>query len=228
MLSETACPDKLGKSRLSATKAGFAGKISIFLAFIFAGILATGCTTTYLNLNENNRDQIENEIYEYEQDKNEGAEVTLSLQNGKEINGELLSVRDSTMIICTEHSAKEEELTSLKYPINTVRNDEIKELTIEGSNYVLAGLGIGIAVVTVIGYLVGKGGVTGAVGSSAAVPLGTGGGFLLGAIVGPLIGWAASTEEYILQEIPLGYDMTFLKPLARYPDEEPEYLRAIE
>ena len=36
MLSETACPDNSGKSRLSAAKAGFAGKNSslLFIAFL--------------------------------------------------------------------------------------------------------------------------------------------------------------------------------------------------
>ena len=50
----------------------------------------------------------------------------------------------------------------------------------------------------------------------------------LGLTVGGIIGYELSTEEYVLQEIPPGYDMTFLKPLARYPYKEPEYLRAIK
>jgi len=118
-------------------------KALIVFVIIF-GLIAAGCsTTTYLNLTENNREQVEEQLKYDEQDENVGAELTLSLENGKEINGELLSVRDSTITICTEHSATEEELANLKYPINTIRNDEIKELTIEGSNYIWIGLGIG-------------------------------------------------------------------------------------
>jgi len=49
-----------------------------------------------------------------------------------------------------------------------------------------------------------------------------------GAIAGSIIGYSLSTEEYILQEIPPDYNWSILKPLARYQDEEPEYLRAIE
>ncbi len=202
-------------------------KTSIFITIIFAGLVAVGCTTTYLSLQENSTAQIEKKIIDYQQDENVGAEVTLSLKNGTEINGELLSVRDSAVTICTEHSATEEELASLKYPINTVRNDEIKELTLEGSNYVWSGLGIGIAAGTGIGLLVGLAiEPSGQSYISPELALGVLG-FIVGAIAGPIVGHALSTEEFVLQGIPPGYDFSLLKPLARYPDEEPEYLKAI-
>ncbi len=199
----------------------------IFISAISTFIFSAGCTT-YLNLTETNREQIEDKINDYEQDENVGTEVTLLLKNRTEINGELLSVRDSTMIICTEHSATEEELASLKYPINYVRNDEIQDLTIEGSNYVWTGLGIGIAAGTGIGVLVGL-----AVEESrhamisAELALGVIG-FIAGTIIGPIVGYLLSTDEVILHEIPPGYDFSLLKPLARYPGEEPEYLKSIE
>lgn len=199
-------------------------KTLIFVAIVFAGLIAAGCTTTYLSLQENSTAQIEKKIIDYQQDENVGAEVTLSLKNGTEINGELLSVRDSAVTICTEHSATEEELTSLKYPINTVRDDEIQEITIEGSNYVWTGLGAGM--------LVGIGGYLLITTASVDVTVGAliGGGLIIiaASIVGPIVGYSLSTEEFVLQEIPPGYDLSILKPLARYPDEEPEYLRAIK
>ena len=206
-------------------------KISIFVAIIFAGLIAAGCsTTTYLSLTGNNKEQIEQKLNDYEQDANEGAELILSLMNGTEINGELLSVRDSTITLSTKHSATEEELASLKYSITTVRNDEIQKITIEGSNYVWTGLAVGIAVGTGLGLLIGSiiqkddahgyaKGVTSFVGVI---------GFIVGAIAGPIVGYSLSTEEYILQEIPPDYNWSILKPVARYPDKEPEYLKAIE
>ena len=200
-------------------------KTSIFITAIFTGLLAAGCTTTYLSLQENSTAQIEKKIIDYQQDENVGAEVTLLLKDRTEINGELLSVRDSAVTICTEHSAMEEELVSLKYPINTVRNDEIKELTLEGSNYVWSGLGIGIAAGTGIGLLVGLAiDPSGKSYISPELALGFLG-FIVGAIAGPIIGHALSTEEFVLQEIPPGYNFSLLKPLSRYPDEEPEYLK---
>jgi hypothetical protein len=202
---------------------------SFSITIVFAGLIAAGCsTTTYLSLTENDREQVEEQLKYDEQDENVGAEITLLLKDRTEIKGELLSVRDTTMIICTEHSATEEELANLIYPINTVRNDEIKELTLEGSNYVWAGLGIGIVAGTLTGILVGslleenrQAYISHEAGFGVL-------GFIVGAIAGPIIGHALSTEEFVLQEIPPGYNFSLLKPLAHYPDEEPEYLKVIK
>ena len=69
-----------------------------------------------------------------------GAEVAILLNDGTEVYGELLSVRDSTMAICSKYAATEKDLARLAHPINIVRNNEIKELTIEGSDYVWTGI----------------------------------------------------------------------------------------
>ena len=44
MLSETACPDNSGKSRLSAAKAGFTGKKIIIYLTIFSFLNLVGCS----------------------------------------------------------------------------------------------------------------------------------------------------------------------------------------
>ena len=84
-----------------------------------------------------------------------GAEITLSLKNGKELNGELLSVRDSTITICTEYSTTEKELANLNHPTITIQNNEIKELNIKGSSYIWAGIGYGALGGALIGAIVG-------------------------------------------------------------------------
>jgi len=198
-------------------------KTSIFFTIVFAGIIAAGCnTTTYLSLTENNKEQIEQKLNEYEQDENKAAEVTLLLKDRTEINGELLSVRDSTMIICTEYLATEEGLSKLIYPITAVRNDEIWDLTIEGSSYVWIGTGVGMLVGTGIGYAISTS--VHNYGKYLPLPIL----FIVGASFGYLIGDAVSTYDIILHDIPHSYDFSLLKPLARYSDEEPEYLRAIK
>lgn len=200
-------------------------KTLIFIAIVFAGLLATGCTTTYLSLTENNKVQIEQKLNDYEPEANEGTELILTLMNGTEINGELLSVRDRTITLSTEHSATEDELANLTYPITTVRNDEIQEMTIEGSNYVLAGLFAGL--VGGFGAAYGLGRAFNEPGKYTGLGV-----FLIvwpaAIIAGPIVGYLLSTDDIILQEIPLGYDWSILKPIARYPDEEPEYLKAID
>jgi len=201
-------------------------KSLIFIAIVFTGLMATGCTTTYLNLKENSTAEIGEKINNYEKDKNIGAEITLSIKNGEKISGELLSVRENSVTICTQYSAKERELARLKYPIYTFRNDEIKELTIEGRNYIWIGLGIGTAVGAGVGALIGNASDESSHQELVTVAFGVIG-LLAGAIAGGVVGYLLSTDELILNEIPSDYNMSLLKPLARYPDEEPEYLRAI-
>ena len=203
-------------------------KTSIIIVVIF-GLLAAGCRPT-LYVTETNKEQIEEKLNDYVQNEGVGAEIEVSLKDGGEISGELLSVRDSTITICTEYSATEEELAKLKYPINAVRNDEIQKVTIEGNSYVWIGVGIGILVGTAVGALVGLASSDdGYAGETELKGIGGGGiGFLVGAVAGGVIGSALSKDDIVLQEIPPVYDLSFLKPLARYPDKEPEYLRAIE
>ncbi|MEE9448685.1 MAG: hypothetical protein V3V72_01440, partial [Ignavibacteriaceae bacterium] len=83
-------------------------KTAIVIVVIF-GLLAAGCKPT-LNVTETNKEQIEDKIVVYQKEEAMGAEVTLLLKDGEEINGELLSVRDSTITLCTEYSATEKEL----------------------------------------------------------------------------------------------------------------------
>ena len=210
-------------------------KTLIIIVVIF-GLLAAGCRPT-LNVTETNREQIEEKLIDYEQDEGVGAEITLSLKNEEEIEGELLSVRDSTITVCTEYSATEEQLASLKYPINTVRIDEILEFKIEGNEneYIWIGV-IGIVVGLGLGVLVAENyesesssgsGLDEMVESGEKLCVGTGV-FLLVSGISGLILRLLSTEDVILTEIPPGYKFLPLKFLARYPDEEPEYLRAIK
>ena len=203
-------------------------KASIIIVFIF-GLLAAGCsTTTYLNLKDTYPQNIGMPLNKTEKDNNIGAGVSMLLKDGTEIQGQLLSVRDSTIKICTEYSATEEELTNLIYPIITITNNELHELTIEGSSYVWIGIGAGALAGGIIGALIVKSEdeVDSREEGLAVMVVFSGG--LLGSIAGGIIGYALSTEEYVFQEIPPDYNWSVLKPLSRYPDEEPEYLRAIE
>jgi hypothetical protein len=203
-------------------------KTSIVIAFIFS-LLAAGCsTTTYLSLTENDKEQIEQKLNDYEHDEDVGAEITISKKNGTEINGELLSVRDNTIIICQQYSATEEELANLTYPIYTIQNKEIQGIVIEGSSYTWAGIGYGALGGALIGAIVGY--VIAVEEKSFGAEILGGGviGLIVGAITGGIIGNANSTDDIILSDIPPTFELSFLKILSRYQDEEPEYLQAIE
>lgn len=216
---------------LSETKFRFVRETLIVIVFIIC-LLAAGCRSPYLSLTETNDKQIEDKIIVFQKEKAIGAEVTLLLKNGEEINGELLSVRDSSITMCSKYSATEKELANLQYPIHNIKTNKILELTLEGSNYRWIGLGIGTVAGIGIGILVAENYEP----SEAKDKLEKGfGKMCMGAMVGLLvagvgrgIGELLSTDEVILYEIPPGYKLLPLKSLTRYPDEEPEYLKAIK
>jgi len=205
-------------------------KTSIIIVVIFC-LLVAGCgTSPYVSLTETSEEQIEDKIIVFQKEEAMGAEVTILLKDGEEINGELLSVRDSTITLCTQYSATEKELASLQYPIHSVRTDKIWEITLKGSNYIWTGLGIGAAAGIGLGILVGVNYESESYSKWEGVE-----GFCLGTMVfsgvvtlGTVIGLISSTDDVILNEIPPGYKLLPLKSLARYPNEEPEYLKAIE
>jgi hypothetical protein len=201
----------------------------IFLTIL--GILVVSCRPT-LNVTETNTEQIEEKLIDYQKEESIGAEVTLLLKDGESISGELLSVRDSSVTVCSEYSATEDELINLKYPVRNVRTDTILELEIKGNKYPLwIGAGIGIVAGTVVYLLVKDDNeenqesnafnrafnenlrTTCLVVGIAALPI--------------AIGGLLSTDNVTLTEIPPGYKFLPLKSLARYPDIEPEYLRAV-
>ena len=199
-------------------------KTSILIV-ISISLIAVGCsTTTYFNLKATYPKSIKKQLNKVEKDSNVGVQVSLLLSNGNEVNGELLSVRDSTMTLRAEYSPQEEELAKLTYPVSLISNNEIQQLTIEGSNWVLVGIVAGVTV-GVLAALLGR--TTTSENEEESSNL-AGLAVSLGLAAGWGLGYALSKEEYVLKEIPPDYDWSILKPLARYPDEEPEYLKAIK
>ena len=197
----------------------------IFFAIML--IFIVSCRPT-LNVTETNTEQIEEKLIDYQKEDLIGAEVTLLLINGEEISGELLSVRDSSIALCATYSATEEELASLKHPISIIETDGIREFEIAGNTFPLwIGAGIGFVAGTTAGILVindlketsAEESIDKALGSCCLVA---------GLTALPVaIGRLLSTEDVILSDIPSGYKFLPLKSLARYPDEEPVYLKAI-
>jgi len=195
------------------------------LIIVILYLTVTGCsTTTQLSLNDENRDYIIKQLNTSEKNENEGAVVSILLKNNSVFNGELLTVQDSTMTICPVYSATEEELSQNISPIIPIDNNEISELTIEGSSYVWIGIGAGALAGAVIGALIGSTSDEMYAGLAGMMV----GGFLIGPIIGGIAGRSFSTETYELQDIPTNFDWSILRPLSRYPDKVPEYLEAIK
>lgn len=207
---------------------------ALIVTAIFISGLIVSCSdpfTSHLSLNENNDEQIEDKLLDYKKEEATGVGVTLSLNNREYFSGELLSVRDSTIMVCAKYSATEEELANKKYSINSVPINQIRELKIEGNALPLwIGAGISLVASTAV-YLIVKDDMNIKLGTSSEeeVDIAVGSCCLVGAVIAlpMVIGRALFTEDALLTEIPAGYKFLPLKSLARYQDEEPEYLRVI-
>jgi len=188
-------------------------KITIFIAAIFAGLLAAGCSdTANVSLGSDKSERAEGINYSYYRDDNEGAEVTLSLNDGTRIYGELLSVRDSTLIICTEYSAAEEELARGVYPIFSIKGQEIQKITVEGESKFWASAGYGALIGAAVGAVGGFASGDDESGffrfTAEDKALGLSCCFsTIGAIIGGIVGAGNSTDEVIIH-LPPEYDFS--------------------
>jgi len=187
---------------------------------------------------------LENYTIDYNdyRDNKEGAEVTLILKFGEKIQGELLSVRDTALII--KYSPTEEELAEGVYPIISIKSEEIQKIIIEGESNFWEGAGYGAIAGAALGAMIGS--------ASGDDPPGlfsmtkeektlTGVTCLtpIGAIIGGIAGSSNSIDEVAIN-LPPGYDFSLLnmnlgtslnsllKQLSRYPEKEPKYLKAIK
>jgi hypothetical protein len=161
----------------------------------------------------------------------EGVNVVLLLTNGQEVEGELISIRDSSVLIVVEDQNVPRALATGVQGILAVKDTMISHVIIEGSSRVLLGIGLG---------LYGGGLVAAAVAPrpSSEDPLVKGVqemdravrvvlAALAGMIVGGVIGASASESE-IEVSLSVPAERSALKKLARYPDKEPEFLQAIK
>ncbi len=64
-----------------------------------------------------------------------GAEAYIEMSDGSDYTGELLTVRDSKMIICEEYDADEQELADSVYAIYVLNNRDIKLIELYVGNY---------------------------------------------------------------------------------------------
>ena len=162
--------------------------------------------------------------------KSAGAKAYIEMKDGTEYRGELLIVRNSTMIVCEEYDADEPELADSVYDIYVLNNSDIKLIELYVGNY----LGEGMAVGCLAGGAVGLA----AYSESGPDPYGfvglhnmgvaTVGGFV-GGIIGGTIGFISTDYEVVYEYAePNEYDFKQLNVYARYVIGEPEFLKKIK
>jgi hypothetical protein len=164
----------------------------------------------------------------------EGVDVVLLLRNGREVEGKLVSVRDSSVLIDVEDEDVPPGLSTQIRGILAIKDTMISRFALEGSSHVLLGMGLGFLGGSLVGAAGGE-----AVASSEkdefsrelAATLGAGIyasiGMVAGTLVGGLIGAAASQPDIeVSPSAPA--ERSALKKLARYPDQEPEFLQEVK
>jgi len=169
-----------------------------------------------------------------------GAKVLIMLSDGEEYTGELLTIRDSIMIMCERHNAREKDLADSVFSLFSLKNRDIRYIEIKGSGNALYGIIFGGVAGGLIGAAVYK-----SEDEEEKKPDENSfifnfninldpvrgcciGGFI-GAIAGGIIGYNIKDDEPIyIYEKSDEYDFTQLNIYSRYGGEEPEYLKKIK
>jgi len=159
-----------------------------------------------------------------------GAEAYIEMKDGSDYTGELLTVRDSIMIICEEYEADEQELADSVYAFFVLNNRDIKLIELYVGNYLVAGILVGSSAGALAGVAAYSEsgpdpyGFVGLYNTGVAVA----GGFV-GAIIGGIIGATIPDYKPVFKYADLKeYDFKQLKIYARYVDNEPEFLKKIK
>jgi hypothetical protein len=160
-----------------------------------------------------------------------GARIVLLLHNQQEIAGRLLSVRDSSLVISTNEE-QDHHIDAQIADILVVENKYIQRVIIKGKSRVLKGMGLGLQSGAGIGFASDDDSpdsrswqLTPEEKAKAVVAKILFGG--AGMIIGGIVGAAASKADKAIDPA-MNHDFSALKPLAQFPEKEPEYLSAVK
>ena len=165
-------------------------------------------------------------------------EVLILMRDGREVRVELLSVRDSALVICPLIDVSADVLQGNPRVATVVPLGSIDRVKVEGKSYVVTGLLLGALGGGIAGGLIGSAVTTepeqkhDVVGTILITPVERAGntltgvlvGGLGGLLVGGLIGGGASTPESVLDPRVRG-DREALRELSRFPRQEPAFLK---
>lgn len=161
----------------------------------------------------------------------QGKEVRVLLNNGQEIEGELLSVRDSSLVVSTLEDFDPDDQVAQTRGIITLGNQEILRVVLKGESKILKGMGLGTLIGGGFGAALGFASGDDPPGwfSLTAGEKSVAGGIVFGAvgfIIGTVAGLASSSRDKIVEPLP-DQDFSSLRPFAKFPEKEPEFLKQI-
>jgi hypothetical protein len=162
----------------------------------------------------------------------DGRKIAITLRNGQELRGELLSAREKSLVITIGNNISDQELMDHPELVAAVPQQDIQKVTVQGKSHVLGGMCIGLLLGTVGGGIIGNSQgydnepiaeiiVKPMVVAGSALTFG-----LLGLLVGTLIGAGSSRghEEIDTESL---QDLFYFSQYARYQNDEPEFLKTV-
>jgi hypothetical protein len=158
-----------------------------------------------------------------------GRYAEVYVANGSRYSGELLSVRDTSIVIGLVMDAQESAFMSDSTTVQVIGKSEIRLVQMEGKSYMLVGAAIGLLAGGGIGAAIGASGKQekeDVIGPVKALESGTGVlvGMVGGLLVGLAVGGAASSKDVAFTN-QRGESMDILRPYARYQFGEPAVLK---
>ena len=153
-----------------------------------------------------------------------GMAVKILLNSGVELQAEILAVRDDALLVATDIGLKESELRNDSSNIRILARKDIRMVIREGHSYLLAGAGSGL-VVGIVGGVLMETEVGWLLPHRKPLEGATYGG-LGGSVLGLLCGAIASQRELIFDPHKT-VEWLSLRQHARYPHDEPDFLRTI-
>jgi hypothetical protein len=157
-----------------------------------------------------------------------GRVVTILMRDSSSVEGELIAVHDSALIICRELSMSERRLEMHPDSLSIVRIGKILRLHVAGHHNALIGAGIGAASGLIIGSIAAANTPepAGTVGTNRMDyrALGTIGGTLLGLLGGIIVGGMIESGARDI-EILDHSELVALSLKARYQRDEPDFIK---
>jgi gas vesicle protein len=164
-----------------------------------------------------------------------GASVVVFLNDGRQVTGELLAVRDTALLIDTLVGKAEDSIATQIAGIVGVSRDAVQKVRVKGESLRLKGTLIGAAIGAAVGGVIGLASgddkpneihLWPYTAGQKALAYGTVLG-VAGAFIGGIIGVESSSKDK-RYDATVKEDWASLKAVARYPDKEPEFLKKIK
>ena len=157
-----------------------------------------------------------------------GRAIDVYLRDSSVVRGELLSIRDTALVITSTPGAPDTMLAAHPGMVSLIGWRNVVQVRSEGRSNVGLGMGIGFAAGLLIGVAAAQSvdandpDYYNTLTPKLAIPLRSGG---IGLCAGALIGLTASSADIDVKPQP-GYQFTLLRRYARYEGDEPEHLKA--